>query len=380
MNKERASNYELLRIVSIFFIVMYHTIHHGNVINNCLNEGLKVILEFIMLILVVHVNSFVLVTGYFQSKSNFKQSKLWSIINANWFYKALIIIVFFILQIEPITKLDLFINLFPLNLTEYWFINPYLILYCLSPFLNKLINTLDKKSYQKLIIVLLIILSVFPYLTGNLIYQNDGFTLYNFVILYLIGAYLRIYPIKESYIFKRLSNNTFQVLTIVIFFICAFINTSFSRTATTILGINSIFDFLASNIISMTRAYSNPIVIIQSIAFFSFFGTLTIKSKLINKISKLTLGVYFIHDNYYIRRHIYKWIGLDGPLVISYKYVIYIFLATTLIYIGCSIIEWFRQLLFKGISKIKISRKIREKYYNYINNIYITKEEKLIEN
>ena len=124
MNKERASNYELLRIVSMFFIVMYHTIHHGNVINNCLNEGLKVILEFIMLILVVHVNSFVLVTGFFQSKSNFKQSKLWSIINANWFYKALIIIVFFILQIEPITKLDLFINLFPLNLTEYWFINP----------------------------------------------------------------------------------------------------------------------------------------------------------------------------------------------------------------------------------------------------------------
>ena len=99
MNKDRISNYELLRIVSMFFIVMYHAIHHGNVINNCLNEGLKVILEFIMLVLVVHVNSFVLVTGYFQSKSNFKQSKLWSIINANWFYKSIIIIIFLILQI-----------------------------------------------------------------------------------------------------------------------------------------------------------------------------------------------------------------------------------------------------------------------------------------
>lgn len=380
MNKDRISNYELLRIVSMFFIVMYHAIHHGNVINNCLNEGLKVILEFIMLVLVVHVNSFVLVTGYFQSKSNFKQSKLWSIINANWFYKSIIIIIFLILQIEPISKLDLFINLFPLNLVEYWFINPYLILYCLSPFLNKLINSLDKKTYQKLIIVLFIILSIFPYITGNRIYQNDGFTLYNFIILYLIGAYLRIYPIKESYLFKRLTNNTFQILTIIIFILCVFINTSLSRGANTILGINSIFDFFASNIISMTRAYSNPIVIIQSIAFFSFFGTLTIKSKFINKVSKLTLGVYIIHDNYYIRRHIYKWIGLDGPLVISYKYIIYVFLATTIIYIGCSIIEWFRQLLFSRISKLKISKKLRENYYNYINNIYIIKEEKPVEN
>lgn len=374
MNKERSSNFELLRIVSMFFIVLYHTIHHGNIINNCTNEGLRVILEIMMLFIVVHVNSFVLLSGYFQSKCNFKQSKLWSIINANWFYKALIVILFSYLGIRTFTTTEMFINLFPLNLEDYWFINPYLIVYCLSPFLNKFINSLSKKDYQKLLVVLFIILSIFPYITGNRIYNNDGFTLYNFVVLYLIGGYLRLYPLKESYLFKCMSNNLFQLFTIIVFLACVIINYSFNRTAESLLGKNSLFDLFGSSIIYMTRAYSNPIVMIQSIAYFSFFSTLNFKSKIINRLSKLTLGVYFIHDNKYVRENIYKWIGIDGYEITTYRFAIYAIIAALVIYIGCSIIEQIRQLIFKGISKLKISKKIRDKYYNYIKNIYIVKQ------
>lgn len=371
MNRERKSNFELLRIVSMFFIVLYHTIHHGNIINNCTNEGLKIVLEIIMLIIVVHVNSFILVTGYFQSKGSFKQSKLWSIINANWFYKVVILIIFSLLNIETFTTVDKFMNLFPLNLIDYWFINPYIILYCLSPFLNKAIDSLQKRDYQKLLVVLLIFLSILPYITGDRLYSNDGFTLYNFIILYLIGAYLRRYPLKDSYIFKKISNNFYQILMVIVFLACAIVNYSFNQTAKSLLGKNSLFDMFGYSIIGMTRAYSNPIVIVQSIAFFAFFETLNFKSSLVNSLSRLTLGVYIIHDNSYVRKNIYKWIGIDRSAVMSYKYVLYALLAATIIYIGCSLIEWIRQLIFKGISSLKISKKIREKYYNYIKNIYI---------
>ena len=374
MKEERASNYELLRIVSMFFIALYHTIHHGNLINNCTNPALKTIFEIIMLILVVHVNSFVLVSGYFQSKSKFKQSKLWSIINANWFYKAVIAILFSYLGITTFTTIEMFMNLFPLNLQDYWFINPYLIIYCLSPFLNKFIDSIKKNDYQKLLLFLFIILSFLPYITGDRIYHNDGFTLYNFVILYLIGGYLRKYPLKESYIFKRLSNNAFQASMILIFILCVIINYSFNQTANILLGQNSLFDLFGHGIIHMTRAYSNPLIMIQSVAYFTFFSTLNIKSKFINKLSSATLGVYFIHDNKYVREKIYKWIGIDQPVISSYKYVLYALLTALLIYITCSIIELIRQLIFKVISKLKISRKIRESYYNYIKNIYIKKE------
>lgn len=373
MNKERESNFELLRIVSMFFIVFYHTILHGHVLINCTNQTLKIILDIIMSILIVHVNSFVLVSGYFQSKSTFKQSKLWSIINANWFYKVLILVIFSIFSLESFTKNDIFVNIFPLNLEEYWFINPYLIVYCLSPFLNKLINSISKRDHQKLIIVLVVILSIFPYITGNRIYTNSGYTLYNFIILYIVGAYLNRYPLRESYLFKNLSDNLYQILTLIIFFTCVIINYSFYKTALSLTETNSIFGILGKNITDMSYAYSNPLIMLQSVAYFAFFSTLKLKSKFINRVSQLTLGVYFIHDNVYMRLNIYKWLKIDIPEITSCKFLIYTLLIAIGIYIACLIIEWIRQFIFKGIYKLKISKFFREKYYSYIKNIYIKK-------
>lgn len=371
MKKERNSNYELLRIVSMFFIVLYHTILHGKVLENCVNPGLKSILEIVMLILVVHVNSYVLVSGYFQSTSEFKQSKLWSIITANWFYKNIITIVFLYLGLETLSKNVVFTNLFPLNLKGYWFINPYLIIYCLSPYLNKLINVLTQKEYKNLITILLVILSVFPYLTGNQVYSNDGFTLYNFVILYLIGGYIRKYPLRDSYIFKRMSDNLYQVVTIVIFIMCVIVNFAFKEAAETAIIDDSLFRTFGQYISTMTFKYSNPIIIVQSVMYLSFFGTLNLKSKFINYISRLTLGVYFIHDNDYVRATIYKFLKVENPIIDSYNIIIYVIAIAILIFIACLIIEAIRQLLFALISKLKIAKKIRESYYNYINNIKV---------
>lgn len=89
----RKSNFELLRIVSMFFIVLYHTIIHGHVIENSTNPGLTMISNLLLFICIVHVNSYVLISGYFQSKSTCKQSKVWSLINADWFYRVIIVII-----------------------------------------------------------------------------------------------------------------------------------------------------------------------------------------------------------------------------------------------------------------------------------------------
>ena len=69
---KRNSNFELMRIVSMFFVVLWHIILHGNVINNCANPTIKILLQIIMFCIIIHVNSFVLLSGYFQSKSEFK--------------------------------------------------------------------------------------------------------------------------------------------------------------------------------------------------------------------------------------------------------------------------------------------------------------------
>lgn len=64
--KIRNSNFELMRIISMFLIVLYHTIYHGHIIQNSTTLFLKTFFLILEIITIVHVNSFVLVSGYYR--------------------------------------------------------------------------------------------------------------------------------------------------------------------------------------------------------------------------------------------------------------------------------------------------------------------------
>ena len=73
MKKIRNSNFELMRIISMIFVVMWHLILHSNLYNS--TGATKFFLEFLILLGVVHINSFVIITGYFQCEQNFSWKK-----------------------------------------------------------------------------------------------------------------------------------------------------------------------------------------------------------------------------------------------------------------------------------------------------------------
>lgn len=373
MKQERNSNYELMRIISMFMIVVCHIIMHGHVLNNYQNEGAALLTQFIFFMTVVHVNSFILVSGYFQSTSKFKQSKLWSIINQSLFYRLVIMLILISFDVISLNKIEIFKEISIIDTTEYWFIKTYIYLYCLTPFINKFIETLSKKSYQKLLILLLVLFSIIPTITGGWTFENNGYTLYNFVFLYLIGAYLRKYPLKDMYIFKPMTKRLYQIFMIIAFITTCSLNFVLTNYIDKIGNINSILGELNNYIGRASTTYSNPFVIIQTIAYFEFFGTLSIKNKIINKIASLTLGVYMIHDNSFLRANIYNWLKVNNGPVYSYKFIIYIFAVAVIIYIACSIIEYLRKLLFHFIYKLKISEKVRKKYYQIIHEIKLNK-------
>ena len=367
--KERNSSYELMRIVSMFLIVLYHIILHGKVLENCQNEGLKIIFEFIEFVTLVHVNSFILVTGYYQVESNFKQSKIWSLLNANWFYRVLIVILLLTFNIVSIDKVSLIKETFPINLNEYWFFKNYLLLYCLTPFINKGIEKLNKSTYQKMIIVSFIIFSIVPSVTGGSYFDNSGFTLYQFVFLYMVGAYLKKYPLSKSYIFKVMSKNMYKLILIFILFTCVFSNYILYKYSMSVSSVNTVLGEISSYVSRASTLYNNPFVIIQSICFFEYFGTLTIKNRYINKLASLVFGIYLIHDNNFSRGLIYVYLKINNGPIYSYKFIFYVFFIAVLIYAICAVIEYIRQKLFKKIYNFKLSKMIREKYYEFIKNV-----------
>lgn len=73
-NKTRESNFELLRIISMFLIILWHTIIFGNGLNST-QQDVSFVFRFLICICVMHVSLFVLLTGYFQINSKFKLKK-----------------------------------------------------------------------------------------------------------------------------------------------------------------------------------------------------------------------------------------------------------------------------------------------------------------
>lgn len=368
MVKERNSNYELMRIISMLAIIMWHIIIHSGLLNNCQSVHFKTILYLILMIIIIHVNSFVMVTGYFQSTSKFRQSKIWSLINSSLFYKALIVVIFSVFFGLKLTKAEFIREFFILNIDEYWFVKYYIFLYLISPFLNILIQKMSKKQYKCLLITSFLIFSVLPFITANGAFSNDGYNLMNFIFLYFIGGYLIRYPLKECYIFKNIPKKLFRIILLVSFIFVVLFNFTLFETNGILKDYGQTFNMIFGGMYNMALSYSNPLVIIQTIIYFSFFGTFDFKNKFINRISKLTIGIYLIHDNNFVRSKIYTFFKISIKCSGSYKFIIYMFIVAIIIFTVSAFIEFIRQKIFKFIYNLKISQHFIKKYYNFIDS------------
>ncbi len=368
--KVRQSNYELMRIVSMFLIVIYHILIHGNVFNNT-KGGLHFIFAFLICITLVHVNSFVLVTGYFNYNKDFKWKKFFSVFMQSWFYQIVIALIIFICGIYYIGgSYTLFNTLSPLNYS-YWFIVKYLLLYLLSPYINKVIKCTTQKEHKRLIIIMFILFSILPFITrGGLIF-NDGFTLIQFIMLYFIGAYFRKYPIQENYHFKRFSKNKLQIILFSLTIIFCLSHFLLNLLSSYFLSFeNQIFVDFGNSLKQWFTYYSAPFVILQSVCYFLWFGTLSIKNKAINLIASLVFGVYLIHDNDFVRPILYKFLKIDtGTVITDFIIIFKVFGFAILIFVICLLIEFIRKKSFEFICKRKLVKKLTFKIKNYLINV-----------
>ena len=369
--EERQSNFELLRIISMMMIIFWHIMFHGGIMANQ-SETLRIVLSFIQPLIFVHVNSFILVTGYFQCDSRFKMGKVLQLNNSIWFYRALIPLILIVMGMLTLDKLELIKLISPISHYDYWFMTQYILLYLISPILNIVINNISKDKYKAMLVLFFVIFSILPFLTNQEIYPSSmGYTLLQFVILYFMGAYLRKYKIDNCYYLRKFSTNTKRLIFIVMFLLFGIISAILTISGTSFIGKNLILDYIGQALVNNSNAYNNPLLIITTISYFLFFSTINFKSKFINLVSKLTLGVYLIHDNIYIRSRIYDWVGFNSS---SYSCAIIpkMIVVTFVIFIGCSIIELVRQSVFKFIYRRKLSKKIRSAYRNYISSLGIS--------
>lgn len=368
---ERNSNFELMRITSMFMIVIWHFIFHSNILAKT-SGTLNLIIYFIYIIVSIHVNSFILVSGYFQYNKKFKPRKIVSLITTTWFYKLIYAIIFSVTGIVTITKTEMLFFIQPFNFNYgfgefYWFINMYIFLYLLSPFINKLIETLSQKQHKTLIIILLVMLSIVPTVTLNSTLNNNGYTIASFVMLYIIGAYFGKYKLRENYHFRNFSKNKYQLLLLILFIVSIFL-------AITPKIITDYFENSNIEILSYVKYlfglklidYISPVIILESVLYLLLFETFDFKSKFINKVASLTFGIYLVHENNFLVKFLYDRLPISVNGVIYPNVIIKMLLYSIIIFIVSAIIEYIRQLLSKLITKTKIYKKFINKIENYI--------------
>lgn len=280
IEKQRKSNIELLRIFAMVLIILHHYALHGG-LSSISGFGVNKYIGIICLIGgKLAVNLFVLISGYFLIESEFEVKKVLKLILQAYCYSVAFFIGYVFLK-GNVSGDIIKLTVFPFTSKAYWFLLPYICVYVLSPFINKLIKCISQKELLILIGILVFLFSGI----GFFIYDSNLMgNLEWFVLLYLIGAYIRLYDFKR---FSKKAIACFSIIGYLLFILIACMTTYISKDNPSIFR-------LVNKISSM----NSIIVLVEAILIFMAFKNLNIKySKVINILGKSSLGVYMLHDS-----------------------------------------------------------------------------------
>lgn len=348
---KRETNIELLRVVAMLFIIAHHYALHGGVYYATSTNIFSA--TFLVALGKLGVNLFVLITGYFMIHSQFKIMRLIRLELAVLFYSILwFIAAVFCLKTAEISFLSLRNSLFPTlinNGSYYWFIPCYMGLLFLSPFINRLVSSLSKKQFQTLLLILFVGISVLPtFLYSAAWYDGNMFL---FLLLYLMGGYIRKYDVRLD----RIPNVILLLLNVVIYvwIVCIII---FVRRNTAEAAAFGVWP---------ERIWEGAsfFIILLSFFVFMFFKQIKVRhSSIINRISSATIGVYLFHDNLYARQYIWvnffhtdRYVNSEGMIYHALFCIVMVFALGTLIEL---IRVWLFQPVVKGIANKKIMEKL----------------------
>lgn len=311
----RKSNFELMRIVSMFLIVMHHYAIHGNFIN--INNQTKVFLDIFSLGGKLGVNSFVILSGYFLVNSKMNCYKIFSlalpVYLCSWFF----IIISYFLGLTSLSFNDVLISLFPILTGHYWFITNFLLLYISVPIINKLVLTISKEQYKKVLYFLFMLWCFIPtFINVDLGYSNFNW----FVFLYLFSAYMKLYGIEV--LNNKLRN----------FYIFSIFNILLIISVIMINDLSSSYSFLDGKELHFAKMNS-LLMFFLSISYFCVFKNISLYKGLINYFSMSMFTVYLVHDNHIFRDYLWdKVIYSNGDLTI-FQFVIFSFSSCLVVFV-----------------------------------------------
>lgn len=286
---------DILRILSIILITFIHLIAYTGIEES---QGLSTVNNIYLLSIstftVIAVNSFIMITGYFQCEKSLNYKRIISI----WFNVVMLSIVLllamFIIDTDNVSKMSIIKSIFPITTMHYWFLVSYIVLCISVPMLNSLIRSINKKTHLLICLLGFLIISVYyvsnPFV-NTLIYVANPRGIVWFYYLYIVAAYIKKYDVSIR--------SFWLVLTSVLSFLFLFV-----------------FDFLNRETIFQSQLNEQYSIFpfVFSICVFLLFRKINVRSKalcrIISQLSACSFYVYIIQEHDAVRMWFWNIINI----------------------------------------------------------------------
>ncbi|MDR1734102.1 MAG: acyltransferase [Oscillospiraceae bacterium] len=280
----RNSNPELLRILAMLLIVLYHSLLEEpytlavTAPSELRGSAVAMLIAFGR----PANNVFLLLAGYYGVQTPFRPHRLWNLAGQTWFYAAALAVLSAAANRALPGFSDLLQLLSPLSQNRWWFITIYMGLMLFSPWLNRFLCSLEEGSLRRLCLLSFALFCLLPSVLlavyGRITNPLGASYLTWFFALYCIGAYFRRFPPKgKASVQLRLALAWSAVLLL-----------------TTVLSVN-FFGGVMDRLWYMHQPEYLPAFLSALHWVLYFIGRKPFTSRIINTVSGCTFGVYLLH-------------------------------------------------------------------------------------
>lgn len=392
---------ELLRILSIVFVLILHILGRGciypyvgteaNLINHPANYYIVWYLESAAY---GAVNLFAIVSGFVGLYSKFKLNRWLKLYALVFFWGMVLFLLFdkchFIfqgfntllsklipsikLEVEPFipTSKNILDYIFVIGTKQYWYFNMYTILFIVMPVLNYGIQKLGKKYMALTTFALYLFTSIYKTIVDTEIFtMGGGYSAMWLIIMYMVGATAKLYY-----------DDGFRINKLV----CLF---GFLLSTLFTSSFKYLFDYLAKIYPDKTVfaekddlliSYTGPFVIVGCIFLLFLFMQIYIKNNFARKVTSLfasaTFGIYIFHVHVTIWDNLIKNRFTKLASEPTLLMLLHIFIALIAYYLFFFIFEIGRIYLFKLTRLDKLIDKIGDGIQNIVLKVFVNRKSK----
>ena len=348
---KRLSNFENLRILAMAMVVTLHYSFKGLMVSPVCDNGLanNIILWLIPAFAMCAVNVYVLISGYFLVESEFKISRLVSLIVQVLEYSIVVSVIMLatgLVDVSAMSLYDFIAIIFPIGTEMYWFISAYVVMYLLSPLLSAGAKAISKRNLGIVITVLLVLITLEKtILPVSLPLDRAGYDFGWFVVLYLIAAYIRLYGIGLLEDNKAFSWIMYVLSALMIWATQVGFGKCYADTGISIFKRYS----------EISTDYNYVFCLTAALGLFYGFKNLKLNeesrwAEIARKIGPMTLGVYLLHEHPMIRYSWQEWLGVFKERSVAGILSNWI-ICMVIIYVAGILVEWLRCGIHNCINK-----------------------------